>query len=342
MKAGPLTHALWTRTWPIWARYAAATLVVLVALALRLWIGNALPGYPFILFFPAVIVASLLFNRGSGYYATLLSAVLAAYFLLEPVGSFRIDGGGHQLALGLFVAIGFATSFIIETLQAALVDLTAAHERIAASEHEKDLILREMVHRTKNDLSILHALFYQQAMRSTEPAIREALSVAADRVHVMGRVHERLTRQGREALADTREFITALCEDLSAALVGQRPIALDVEPEGHPLPLERAVPVGLIINELLTNALKYAFPDDRAGRVSVRFFRDGDDFCLAVADDGVGMASTEAKGTGLGQRLVRSLVVQLGGTIDAHSDATGTRVAVRFPADQAHRRTLAS
>src|SRR5918912_356265 len=121
MKAGPLTHAFWTRTWPIWARYAAATLVV-------------------------------------------------------------------------FVAIGFATAFIIETLQAALVDLTAAHKRIAASEHEKDLILREMVHRTKNDLSILHALFYQQAMRSTEPAIREALSVAADRVHVMGRVHERLTR----------------------------------------------------------------------------------------------------------------------------------------------------
>ncbi len=337
MTRGMLTRSLGTRTWSAWARYAGTTLVVLAALGLRLWIGNALPGYPFVLFFPALILAAVLFDRGSGYYATLLSAALAAYFLLEPIGSFRIGDPGHQLAMGLFIATGFATSFIIETLQAALSDLTLTHKRLAASEQEKDLILREMIHRTKNDLSILHALFHLQAVRTTDPAARDAMIVAADRVHVMGRVHERLTRQGREAMADTREFVTALCEDLNAALVGQRPILLEIETESHALPLERAVPVGLIINELVTNALKYAFPDERAGRVGVRFFRQGGEFVVTVSDDGVGVASAKAKGTGVGQKLVRSLIAQLGGTLEVDSDAKGTRARVRFPADQVQR-----
>jgi two-component system, sensor histidine kinase PdtaS len=119
------------------------------------------------------------------------------------------------------------------------------------------------------------------------------------------------------------------------ALVGLRPIAVKLEVESHLVPQERAVPVGLIINELLTNALKYAFPDERTGTVSVRFTREAEGFCLRVTDDGVGMAPDRpANGSGLGQRLVRSMVTQLEGSYAIEPDAgtPGTVATVRFPA----------
>jgi two-component system, sensor histidine kinase PdtaS len=92
--------------------------------------------------------------------------------------------------------------------------------------------------------------------------------------------------------------------------------------------------MGLVINELLTNALKYAFPGDRPGTVRVTFERQGDEFLLTIADNGVGMAfDGEPRGSGLGQRLVRSMVAQLGGTfaIEPDSAAGGTVATVRFP-----------
>ena len=110
---------------------------------------------------------------------------------------------------------------------------------------------------------------------------------------------------------------------------------MKLEVESHLVPQERAVPVGLIINELLTNALKYAFPDERTGTVSVRFTREAEGFCLRVTDDGVGMAPDRpADGSGLGQRLVRSMVTQLEGSYAIEPDAgtPGTVATVRFPA----------
>ena len=94
--------------------------------------------------------------------------------------------------------------------------------------------------------------------------------------------------------------------------------------------------IGLVINELLTNALKYAFPEDRSGTVQVRFMRQEDGFCLMVIDDGIGIpCERKPDGSGLGQRLIRSMVMQLQGSVEFTPDsgAAGTIVTVRFPAD---------
>jgi hypothetical protein len=95
---------------------------------------------------------------------------------------------------------------------------------------------------------------------------------------------------------DTRAFVAGLCADLEAAQAGGalRPVALVAEAEAHPLDAERAVPLGLVLNEAVTNALKYAFPGERAGTVRVRFAREGAEFALTVADDGVGLPPGEA------------------------------------------------
>jgi two-component sensor histidine kinase len=109
-----------------------------------------------------------------------------------------------------------------------------------------------------------------------------------------------------------------------------------VKAESHPIPLTQAVSVGLIINELLVNALKYAFPDDCEGRVLVTFMRTDQEYCLAVSDNGVGIpaardSTSSHPSTGLGQRLIRAFVAQLGGRLKIEPRAPGTRAQVCFP-----------
>ena len=109
-----------------------------------------------------------------------------------------------------------------------------------------------------------------------------------------------------------------------------RPISVEVSAESHRLSLNRAVPLGLIINELLTNALKYAFPGDREGRIRIVFERKDEDFHLCVCDNGVGFPEG-ARAEGLGTRLVRALSAQLGGRLRIESRASGTECTLVFP-----------
>jgi two-component system, sensor histidine kinase PdtaS len=169
---------------------------------------------------------------------------------------------------------------------------------------------------------------------------------AAERVSVMAKVQRRLVRSEGAVWADSRSFIEELCRDLESALIGLRPIRLDVEAESHPIPLNQAVSVGLIINELLVNALKYAFPDDRDGWVRVTFTRTGQEYCLVISDNGVGLSATRdstssSASTGLGQRLIRSFVTQLGGRLEIEPHEPGTRAQVCFPVSAAERTLLA-
>jgi two-component sensor histidine kinase len=330
------TYTFLTRGWPVWARYLCATLVVLIMLVLRMGLSAYLPAFPFLLFFVAIILNAVLFDRGSGFYTVALSALMADYFFLEPVGSLWIEDHRAVLGLILYLLIGFTTAGIIEALHTTAHRLTRANKQLAANEQEKDLLLREAGHRMKNDLMTLEALVRLQERAVQDPTARSALASTADRIHVLSRVHDRLRLgQGTIAVVNVADFITELCDDLKAALVGLRPVAVTVRAEHHLLPQERSVPVGLIINELLTNSLKYAFPDDRSGTIIVSFSREGESFRVSVADDGVGLppVSRPESASGLGTRLIRSMAAQLGGSvmIEKGGDTTGTRVTVQFP-----------
>jgi two-component system, sensor histidine kinase PdtaS len=328
-------HTVVTRGWPTWARYAATLLIVLITLQLRLALADVVPGSPFLLFVPAIILSAALFDHGAGVFAVLLSAAFAKWFLIEPTGTLAIDETSDLVALSLFVAIGLITAAVLEALHQVASDLAEANRRLIAAEHDKDILLQEASHRFKNELTMLTALLRLQERSLEDEAARAALRSTANRVQVLGRVHEQLQRSDSSAVVDTREFITSLCDDLKLALIASRPITLAVDAESHRVPQVRVVPIGLIINELLTNALKYAFPQDRPAAVAVHFARHDGEFCLTVTDDGVGMTFDHngREGTGLGQRLVGSMVAQLQGSVDAAPDSgsPGTVVTVRFP-----------
>jgi two-component sensor histidine kinase len=358
-----------TRRWPTWARYAVTLAIVAAIFALRRAADPILPpGYPYLLAFLAVLLSAALFDHASGVLATALSAALAAYFYLPPVGSLAVQNQGDVVGLGLFAAVGAVISLTVETLHRALADLQRAlndrqqalddlarsNADLRRSEERRGLLLREFRHRTRNDLHSLVGLLRLRARAAPSDAAREGLREAAEHAMALARVHTHLAgvdgaggaEQGEAAMIDTRRFVEGLCADIRAAQMGEglRPVALVVEAEAHTLDTERAVQLGLVLNEAVTNALKYAFPEDRAGTVRIGFAREGDEFMLAVADNGIGLPAEgelpgappapPPHGSGLGTRLLRALAAQLRGTFSRQPGecGRGTVASLRFPA----------
>ena len=356
-----------TRRWPTWARYVATLAIVVAIFLLRRAADPILPqGYPYLLAFLAVLLSAALVDHAAGLLAAALSAALAAYFYLPPLGSLAVERQGDVVGLGVFAAVAAAISLTVETLhraladrqralderQRALDDLARSNADLARSEQRRGLLLREFRHRTRNDLHSLVGLLRLRARAAPSDAARDGLREAAEHALALARVHTRLTaadREGDAAAVDTLEFVLGLCADLGAAVAGEalRPVALAAEAEAHPLDTERAVQLGLVLNEAVTNALKYAFPEERAATVRVRFAREGEEFALAVADDGIGLpAEGEVAGappgaptappprdSGLGTRLLRALAAQLRGGFKRvpGEGGVGTVAELRFP-----------
>ncbi|MDP1729908.1 MAG: sensor histidine kinase [Devosia sp.] len=181
------------------------------------------------------------------------------------------------------------------------------------------------------DLANLDALLRLQARSARDPLTRSELTLASNRVQVVSRVQHLLSRSGEAAVIDVRPFILELCEDLRQSLIGERHIALKAESAELQLRSARAVIVGLVMNELVTNAVKYAFPDGRTGTILVQITRRGSACHLVVADDGVGQSQLVGQGSGLGQRLIQSMAQQLAGTFKVEVTDGGRICTMDFP-----------
>ena len=324
-------HPLPTRAWPTAARYAVTLVLVIAALMATGWLRPHLDGHVFLFFFAAVIACAVLFNHGSSVLAVALSAALTNYFFLAPILTFEIERA--IVPWLIYILLGLVVGVVVEAMHVAVHRLHEANKRLTSSEAEKDLLLREASHRTRNDLQMLCALVDLQVQAVAEPAARAALAATRARIRLLGEVQQRLRRTPTDTAVDMSGFVGGLCDDLRNTLLDLRPISLIVEAESHDLPQQRAVAVGLIINEALTNALKHAFPVGRGGTVTVRFTREDGDYVVSVRDDGIGADGTpDGSREHLGQRLIRSMVAQLRGKLEVTVDG-GTIVAVRFPAE---------
>ena len=329
-----ITHQM-LRQRPRWIGYLAAVVIVSLAYAAGRWAWPSLQAYPFFFYFPAVFLTAVLFNHGAGYLAAVLSAVLVTLWL-EPKGSNWIAQPRDQFAWLAFVAFSFFLVALIDELRRALHQTQRAEHQARSAEDQKELFLSEAIHRFKNDLTIVAALLRTQERRVSDGMAKTVLVNTANRVQVMARVHERLQiGRGIAAEVNMQAFIGELCADLQVSLVDFRPIVVAVAAEAHLLTHEQAVAVGLIINEAVTNALKYAFPEERSGTVRVSFERRGSAFLLQVRDDGVGFDPDRAPhAAGMGRRLVQSMAQQLDGQLTFQPDQgrPGTVVTVTFPA----------
>ena len=214
-------------------------------------------------------------------------------------------------------------------------DVTAsrlAEEQIKASLKEKEVLLKEIHHRVKNNLQIISSLLSLQGSEIEDTRASQSFRESQDRVKAMALIHERLYQSRDLAKIDFAGYVSNLTGHLLRSYrVNSSTVRLNLEVESIPMNLDVAIPCGLIINELVSNALKYAFPSGKGGEIHVRFADENESSLrLVVRDNGVGfpeIADVE-KNESLGLKLVRSLTEQLGGQI-TYSDQDGFQCEIK-------------
>lgn len=216
-----------------------------------------------------------------------------------------------------------------------LRDVTArkqAEERMRAALHEKEVLLREVHHRVKNNLQIVSSILQLQARRIQDAEALARFRDSLDRIRAIALLHETLYRSEELARVSLTAYVRALVERLAAGYADQR-VRLEMELEEIRTDLDTAMPCGLILNELVSNALRHAFPDGRPGCVRVRLARAGDRIELAVADDGVGLPGewNPGRAASLGMELIAAFARQLRAELTLNREC-GTCFTLRFAA----------
>jgi PAS domain S-box-containing protein len=219
----------------------------------------------------------------------------------------------------------------------ACLDVTARkqieEERNLANEKYR-LLLRELNHRVTNHLQMITAMLGLQASRQADAAVRAGFDNAIRRIHTLADLHSRLYRDDGFDAVDMGAYLGDICDALRGAVLPERRIKLECEAAPMRLTIDQAVPLGLIVSELATNAAKYAFPGDRTGRLVVRLDIVGERATLSVADDGVGLpGASETSSSGIGLGMVNGLARQIGGTLAVASEA-GTIYTLSFKPDR--------
>ena len=144
----------------------------------------------------------------------------------------------------------------------------------------------------------------------------------------MAQVYDHLTIRAERKVVDAKQYLSEICQHLSASISGTSPVAITAQADELYIHSEQAVPIAIILNELVTNSLKYAFPGGRPGHIHVELRADGE-VVLTVSDNGIGVPQQRSEG--VGSRVVSLLSQQLGGTIDYDNLDQGCRVTLRMP-----------
>jgi two-component sensor histidine kinase len=214
-----------------------------------------------------------------------------------------------------------------------MADLISAREtELRESLAQKEVLVREIHHRVKNNLQLVMSLLNLHARRIRDPRAEAAFAEARSRINALATLHRRLYESENLQQVDLRWFLEDLCVELRrGGLAGSRHIELTVVAPDEVIGPEVAVPLGLLVTEAITNAYKHAFPDRDNGTIEVRLTRESPtELSLLVSDNGAGYEATDKEPGGLGRSLIDAFVRQLHGELQVKSDQ-GTQVLVRFP-----------
>ncbi len=207
-----------------------------------------------------------------------------------------------------------------------------AEDKLVASLREKELLLKEVHHRVKNNLQVISSLLNLQAGELDNPDTARLFRESQGRVRSMALIHEQLYRSNDLARIDFSKYVQDLVRHLEQGLGSEAtPVRFHLVIEPLPLSLDLAIPCGMIVNELVSNAQKHAFPNSHSGEIRIEFARQADGYSLTVADNGVGIQQDMALAgsPSLGLKVVQALTRQIRGELDVrHED--GTVFVIRF------------
>ncbi len=293
--------------------YAGGLGICILAFAIRLLAEPWLPsGYPYVSFFPAVILSTFLFGVRPGILVAAVCGVLAWYCFIPPTFSVKMSGG-IAFALAFYSVIVALDIWLIDWLQSANRRLDEERERSRALAERGEILFRELQHRVSNNIQMVSGLLMLQRKQISDEDARMALDEASRRLALIGRIHRQLYDPHGERL-DLADFLNELSADLLDA-AGHAGISCRIEAEAEvELPPQAAVPVALIVAEAVANAIEHGFADREAGTIWIRAARGADGAIeLGVIDDGAGLppgfdlGASESLGLKLSQMLARQV-----------------------------------
>ncbi len=211
------------------------------------------------------------------------------------------------------------------------IKIGSDYESLRNSLSEKELLLKEVHHRVKNNLQIVSSMLSLQAGTVEDPAGRQMILQCQDRIQAMAFVHEDAYSSGRFTGILMKSYLSRICDSLQGG-IDNTELEISVTPEELSLSLDNAIPCGLIVNELVTNALKHAFTKAKNGKISISLGTEGSQVRLSVRDNGSGM-DPAVRSQGLGSDLLTALAIQLGGTVSREISG-GVCVTVSFSAPE--------
>jgi two-component sensor histidine kinase len=277
----------------------------------------AIPNAP-----PVVFVTA---SEDSSIAVTALKAGAADYLVKDARGDFipllqvAVDGALRQAELQ-------------RARNEAEAEVHASRDRYAALAAEREVLLREVNHRVGNSLQIIASLLHLQANSASDDDVKAALTNAMGRVAAVAQVHRRLYTSHDLNSVLLNQYLDALLDDLRRSAESNRMSRLTVTAEPVEIDPDRAVAIGIIVNELVMNAVKYAYPDFCAGPIHVELHGEGEELVLSIADNGVGLDAKngDPRSTGMGQRIVSAMAAKLEATVERDPNHDGTRIVLRF------------
>jgi two-component system, sensor histidine kinase PdtaS len=212
--------------------------------------------------------------------------------------------------------------------------LNATQASLVTRNAENELLLKEIHHRVKNNLEVVSSLLALQSNQLDDPNTKEAMLASQNRVHSIGIVHQKLYQGENLGAIEMKDYFINLSESILDSFGANKRVQVECAMKTLNVDIDTAVPLGLIVNELLTNTIKYAFPDGRSGKVQIKLEQAANgNLQMLVSDNGVGKSGT-IKGTGFGGQLISLLTQQLGGTIREDNN-NGTHIFFEFKSTRA-------
>lgn len=210
----------------------------------------------------------------------------------------------------------------------------AAERAVVEARDRAETLLREVNHRVGNSLQLVSAFMHLQSSNLPDGPARDMMRETEARILAIAQIHRRLYTSADVRNVDMDEYLSGLAEELESSLRTQdRPHRIAIAAEPLQMAPDRAVSLGVIVTELVTNAFKYAYADGEEGEVRVRLERSGPMIQLSVEDDGIGIADdAPPSGTGLGQKIVRAMAASMHSHIEREVRARGARIVLRIPA----------
>lgn len=230
----------------------------------------------------------------------------------------------------LLAIVIFGMYFTLKNIHKKRKALGILNSELDAKNKQNELLLREIHHRVKNNLEMVKSLIALQSAKLEDGASKEAMLASQNRVQSMGIIHQKLYQGENLGSIEMKDYFMNLSEGILDTFNAEDKVKIECAMDALNLDVDTAVPIGLIVNELLTNALKYAFPEGTKGKINISLSQENNALLLKVSDNGIGKTKgLKPKGTGFGTQLIELLTQQLNGTI-SEDHQNGTAVHFNF------------